>query len=120
MAPKARCDKIRVLKRRLRYESSGDEKTPALHGSLKEHNVDPDPKAARPQTRVATGAGQTQALVVCTPQSDERGNERSDSIQITPSIEESNSASRSLDTSERESSIVPRSSLSPPDALTSR
>lgn len=59
MATKARCDEIRGLKRRLRDESLGDEQTLVLSGSLEELNINPDVKAARPQSREAARAGQT-------------------------------------------------------------
>lgn len=97
MAPKAkRCD-IRAIQRRLRDETSEDEQTPALSRSLEDLNIRPDPEADRPQTRATIRAGQTLALVVHTPHSNEGDHDKCTSVQMTLSREESISESGSDD-----------------------
>lgn len=91
-----------------------------LSGSLEEFNVQPGRYADRPQIWVTTRLGQTQALVIHTPQSDDGDHDKRSSIQMTSSREKSSSESGSSDGSEIESSTHPQTSLSPPDGLTSR
>lgn len=79
------------MQRRLKDETSGELDAPEVSGSLVELSVRLNLDAERLQTRAAARVRQTQtqAIIVCTPKSDEGGNNSSSSIQKTPFGEKS-------------------------------
>lgn len=109
MAPKSICEDIRDLKRRLKDETSGEQDTPDVSGSVEEHSVRRNQEDDRPQTWAMTrlGQAQTRAIVVRTPQFDEGDNNNNSSIHMTPFGEESGSELGSSDALETKSSVVP-------------
>lgn len=118
MAPQARRDKIRALQQRLQDEPLENLGTSEASGSIEELGVQSDPNIEQTQTRTAikhAGKPQIQAIIVCSPQSEEGYNKDSSFIQVTPSRKESESGSD--DESEKESSTAPQASPSAPDTL---
>lgn len=85
MVPELRHEDIRAMRRRLRDETLREQEITQVSASVKELNIHPDPDVYRLQTRATTRLGKThtQAITVCTPQSDEGDNNNSNSIQIT-------------------------------------
>lgn len=118
MASEAKSDEIKALQRRLRDVFSEDEQVPTSSASVEDLGIHLNPKAARPYTRATAKAGHTQALIACTSQSNEGGHDKSDSIEMTLSREESSSDSGFRDRLETKTSTLPHSS--PPDPLTSQ
>lgn len=106
MAPKDKYVEIKAMWRRLRDETSYDDQTTQLSGSLEIIDVQPNPKAAIPKTRVATRVAHTRALVASAPHSEEEDSNGSGRSQMTLFEEQSNSMGGSEDRSKVEFSIA--------------